>query len=248
MVSLEDEMKQKDKEAAVLKANHKYEILLNIELERIEKCKRTYEHFHNFEVAVMKDRHNRILQKQYELQVQKNSTKFETPNVEQQCQWSKSQPTMRTNARCFSSNNRTERTSNKNIVNKSLVQPKENSNYKVIPTSNETNLRLNLRGAQYANNVQYVNNVQTRANMPITRLTNQPNSERFSKNDTATKWQTANSSLAEDAVKFPILRSVSSVGKSPMTANSATTTSTVHPRHPHFPEKLSETRVIQSTD
>lgn len=67
MVSIEEEMKQKDKEAAVLKANHKYEILLNIELERIEKCKRTYENFHNFEVSVMRHRQHNILQKQLEL-------------------------------------------------------------------------------------------------------------------------------------------------------------------------------------
>lgn len=60
-------MRQKDKEAAVLKANHKHQILLNMELERIEKCKRTYLHFHDFEEALMKARRNKIIQKQSEL-------------------------------------------------------------------------------------------------------------------------------------------------------------------------------------
>lgn len=58
---------QQDKETAVLKANYKHQILLNIRLDRIEKCKKTYESFHSFEVAVMKRRRDRILRTQSEL-------------------------------------------------------------------------------------------------------------------------------------------------------------------------------------
>lgn len=67
MVSVEEEMIQKDKETAVLKANHKHQILLNIELERIERCRRAYEGFHNFEVALIKARREKIVLKQVEL-------------------------------------------------------------------------------------------------------------------------------------------------------------------------------------
>ena len=60
-------MLQKDKETAVLKVNYKHQIMLNIELERIEKYRRTYENSHNFEVAVIQTRRSKILRRQSEL-------------------------------------------------------------------------------------------------------------------------------------------------------------------------------------
>jgi hypothetical protein len=250
MVSLEDEMKQKDKEAAVFKANHKYEMLLNIEVERIEKCKRTYENFHNFEVAVMKDRRNRILQKQYEFKVQKNLSKLEIADLQQGYQRSKSQSKMRANEQCLSSNNKTnsgrilnhtEGIPDRTNVTKPVAQPKNNS----IPASSERRQLLNLQRVQYTNVVQYANNVRTLTNVPVTRLTNKPNSERdyFHEN----VHENAQMTNTQDVVKFPVLQSVSSSGKSPTTANSSTTTSTLQ-RHTHFSENLTETHVIHSRD
>ena len=245
MVSLEEEMKQKDKEAAVLKANHKYEMLLKIELERIEKCKRTYEHFHHFEVAVMNDRHNRILQKQLELKVQKNLSKLEIADLQQGREWRKSRSKMPTNEQCLPSNktnsgrilDHTGRIPDRTNVTKSQAQPKDDSNNTMIPERNQR-----LRRVHYANNVQCANNVRTRTNIPVTRLTDKPNSERDYENA-----HTTNISSADDVVKFPVLQAVSSSGKSSTTANCSVTTSTVQ-RHTHFPENLKETLVRHSHD
>ena len=241
MVSLEDEMKQKDKEAAVLKANHKYEMLLNIELERIEKCKRTYENFHNFDVAVMKDRHNRILQKQYDLKAQKK----------QESQRNRPQSTMRANEPYLSSNTKTNREGildragnihDRTDVTKSLKQPK-NVEYASMPVSSERDGRLNSQRIQYVNTAQHANNVRTRSNkVPGMRHSDKPNSERDYFHGSA---QIINSSSFEDEVKFPILQSVSPPSRT--TANSATTTSTLQ-RHTHFPENLTETYIIHSHD
>jgi hypothetical protein len=252
MVSLEEEMKQKDKEAAVLKANHKYEMLLNIELERLEKCKRTYEHFHNFEVAVMKDRQNRILQKKLELKVQKNLPKLDVADLQQGCQWRKSQPQMHSKEKCLSKNNQTNRAciqepagriSDKTNVTKSLAQPKGNSSHTVIPASNEQNQRS--RRAHYANEMQYAN-LQPRsqgANLSVTRVANKPNSERsnFHENALAT-----NTPSADNVVRLPVLQTVSPSVKSPATTNCSSASPIK--RHTHFPENLTETHVIQSRD
>ena len=250
MVSLEDEMKQKDKEAAVLKANHKYEMLLNIELERIEKCKRTYENFHNFEVAVMKNRQNRIVQKQYDLKVQKNLPELVMTDAKQELQGSKSQSKMRANEQCLSSNTKTnskgisDGTGNihdMTYTTKSLIQAK-NTEYTTAPMSRELEERLNLRRMQYIKTAaQYANDIRTRTNVSGMRHADKQNSERdYFRGNAA---QIIKSSSFEDAVKFPILQSVSP--PSHTTANSATSTAQ---RHTHFPENLTETNTIHSRD
>ena len=239
MVSLEEEMKQKDKEAAVLKANHKYEMLLNLELERIEKCKRTYEHFHHFEVAVMKDRHNRILQKQLELKVQKNLTKLDITELQQGRECRKSQSQMRAHEKYLSNNNKTNTARNlaisdKTNVTKSLVQSKDNSSHTETPVSNEQNQRL--RRVHYANVTQY-------ANLPATQLVDKPNSE---KNNFHENEHVTNTPTAEDVVRLPVLQAISPAVKSPTSTNCSGTSPIK--RHTHFPENLTETHVIHLRD
>ena len=239
MVSLEEEMKQKDKEAAVLKANHKYEMLLNLELERIEKCKRTYEHFHHFEVAVMKDRHNRILQKQLELKVQKNLPKLDNTELQRGRECRKSQSQMRANEKNLSNNNKTNTArdlgiSDETNVTKSLAQSKDNSSHTEIPVSNEQNQRL--RRVHYANVTQY-------ANLPATQLGHKPNSE---KNNFRENEHVTNTPPREDVVRLPVLQAISPAGKSPTTTNCSSTSPIK--RHTHFPENLTEMHVIHSRD
>jgi len=214
-------------------------MLLNLELERIEKCKRTYEHFHHFEVAVMRDRHNRILQKQLELKVQKNLTKLDITELQQGGECRKSQTQMRANDKYSSSNSKTNSPrnlgiSNKTNVTKSLAQTKDNSSHTDIPVSNEQNQRL--RRVHYANVTQY-------ANLPATQLVDKPNSEKnnFHKNE-----QVTNTPSTEDAVRLPVLQAISSAVKSPTTTNCSS--SSPIKRHTHFPENITETHAIHSRD
>ena len=242
MVSLEEEMKQKDKEAAVLKANHKYEMLLNLELERIEKCKRTYEHFHHFEVAVMKDRHNRILQKQLELKVQKNLAKLDITELQQGRECRKSQSQMRADEKYLSNNNKTNSarnlgTSDKTNVAKFQAQSKDSSSHRGIPVSNEQN--RSLRRVHYANITQS-------ANLPATQLVDKPNSQKNNFHENEDVTNTPTTLTKEDVVRLPVLQAISPAVKSPTTTNCCSASQIK--RHTHFPENLTETHVIHSRD
>ena len=235
---------QKDKEAAVLKANHKYEILLNIELERIEKCKRTYESFHNFEVAVMNKRRNRILQKQCELK----ATKLGKDITDLQRDAGVTcDPRSLSNVRAVVQNLPSNNTTNTRCI----LDPVKRIPVSTIVTHSSTHFipaqhRLPERNssssvATIARNALYANNVPTRrGNVPcLTQLLGKANSGRDHSQASA---HMARTSSIEEPAKLPLLHSLSPP-KSPTTT--PCTTSTSH-RHAHFPESLPEARVMYS--
>lgn len=262
MVSLEDEIKQKDKEAAVLKANHKYEMLLNIELERVGKCKRAYESFHNFEVAVMKNRQNRILGKQHELnslKTQRDCSKLEILDTHHGAgnQWSKTQSKERVNWHNISSNHEVnapcvfdhqlkilERT---NIFSRS--QP-ECSSFNRVRQNDHSDIQRNqyaYHGVQYANHAaQYANHAAPHANEQT--RTGSTHAETYKgKHLESARISRNRTSFTEDAIKLPVLPIVVPSSKTPSTTGCTSPANTVQ-RHTHFPENLTETHVISSRD